>query len=461
MVTPVVTPQSKVTALSDGLLLERVRSLVRAGHRQLADMLDLLAEVDARKLYRGQGCSSMFAYCTERLHMSEGTAYKRIQAARLIRRYPEVLDRIAGGEIHLSAVAVLGPVLTPDNYLDLLGQCAHKSRREVAEIVARHAPRTLVRPHLRKVPNRDAQAAIAAESTELDGSSADNEGATATPASVRRPGASDPGHPSPTHRARDGLTPLDGETYRLHLTMSCALRDKLTLAQQLSQPGTTMAQVIERGLDGLIDKLMKRRFAATKRPRKTTSGAKRSRSKRTRHIPAEVRREVIKRDGLQCSFVSADGHRCSERNGLEFHHRKPYAKGGEHSVDNIALMCRPHNGYVAELDYGAEHMQRCIEQGREDTSTSDTPTRADRRGPSSSSAEEQPCSGAPAVSPPTCSPGERSAPTGEAGGTSGGTLGEQCDDAQGQGKPSPVDGPAKRRDGAVNRSQALHETATK
>jgi hypothetical protein len=44
--------------------------------------------------------------------------------------------------------------------------------------------------------------------------------------------------------------------------------------------------------------------------------------------------------------------RCSERTFLDFHHRDPHANGGPPTVENIALRCRAHNAYEAELVFG-------------------------------------------------------------------------------------------------------------
>ncbi len=71
-------------------------------NRQMADLLRTLAEVDARRLHRDQGCSSLFKYCVERLGFSEAAAYKRITAARLSRSFPAVLDCVARGDLHLT-----------------------------------------------------------------------------------------------------------------------------------------------------------------------------------------------------------------------------------------------------------------------------------------------------------------------------------------------------------------------
>jgi hypothetical protein len=50
--------------------------------------------------------------------------------------------------------------------------------------------------------------------------------------------------------------------------------------------------------------------------------------------------------------VAKTGRECRERAFLEFHHVRPYAVGGEATVENIALRCRAHNKYEADLFYG-------------------------------------------------------------------------------------------------------------
>src|SRR5882724_7097680 len=85
-------------------LLARVRELVRRGNALEAELLAHLGEVDARRLYLDEGCSSMFVYCQRVLHFAEGVAYKRIQAARAARRHPEILEALRCGQLHLTAI---------------------------------------------------------------------------------------------------------------------------------------------------------------------------------------------------------------------------------------------------------------------------------------------------------------------------------------------------------------------
>ena len=51
----------------------------------------------------------MFTYCTQVLHLAEGGAYNRIEAARAARRFPAVLDTLEGGLITLTTIRLLAP----------------------------------------------------------------------------------------------------------------------------------------------------------------------------------------------------------------------------------------------------------------------------------------------------------------------------------------------------------------
>ena len=58
----------------------------------------------------------------------------------------------------------------------------------------------------------------------------------------------------------------------------------------------------------LVADLMRKKFAATPRPRGCRGQAEDS-----RNMPAEVQRGVAARDGCRCAFVAEGGRRCGER----------------------------------------------------------------------------------------------------------------------------------------------------
>jgi hypothetical protein len=149
------------------------------------------------------------------------------------------------------------------------------------------------------------------------------------------------------------VQPLSPGRYKVQFTASAELQHKLERLQALmgskGRDGD-LAAVIEQAVTEKLERLEARRLA--KAPRKGPAERKPEPSPSSRHIPAAVRRAVRERDGDRCRYVDEQGRRCSERNRLEFHHRHPFGLGGDHSVPNIRLMCRAHNAYLAECDYG-------------------------------------------------------------------------------------------------------------
>ena len=70
------------------------------------------------------------------------------------------------------------------------------------------------------------------------------------------------------------------------------------------------------------------------------------RARRSRYIPAPVRREVWRRDGGCCSFVDPhSGRRCGSRFLLELDHIVPFALGGSAEPGNLRLRCFAHHRF--------------------------------------------------------------------------------------------------------------------
>ena len=154
----------RLESMSDERVLEGVEGLVARSNEVTAELLVYLAEVDRRGLYLREATGSMFAFCVERLHMSEGAAGKRITAARTARRFPVIFELIARGEIHLTAVTLLAPHLREENHVELLARARHRSKREIEKLVAEIAPKPDVASRVAALPNRAASpSATAAE----------------------------------------------------------------------------------------------------------------------------------------------------------------------------------------------------------------------------------------------------------------------------------------------------------
>ena len=280
-------------------------------------------------LYAKQSCSSLFTYCVQVLHFSEHAAYLRIEAARTARRFPVVVDRLADGSLHLTAVCLLGPHLTAANHVDVLNAAKHQSKREVEQLIARLRPQSDVPAVVRKLPTPK-PALIPPAPSAIEESEAQE--STRPPQSV-------------VPAIRSQITPLAPERFKVQFTVSRDTYEKLRQVQDLLRhtiPNGDPAAIFDRGLSLLLADLSKTKFAAASRPRPGHDAKPGS-----RHIPAAIKRQVWRRDGGQCAFRGERG-RCSETGFLEFHHVVPFARGGATTRENLELRCRTHNALEAE-----------------------------------------------------------------------------------------------------------------
>ncbi|HEY5907841.1 MAG TPA: hypothetical protein VIZ31_07335, partial [Vicinamibacteria bacterium] len=255
-------------SISDDELLRRLAELLRHSRRVEADLVAHIAEVDERRLYAREASTSMFAYCTEVLHLSEAEAYLRIAAARASREHPMLLTMLAEGRLHLTGIAKLAPHLTRENRDELLARATHRSKRQVEELVAEIAPRPDTPAVMRKVPeSRGRSFAPAAPSLSPDRVKRDAElrpDAVGSPAPAASATATQPALVQPLAPAR----------YKVQFTAGTALRDKLARLQALMRsqvPDGDLAAIIELAVTEKLERIEARRFASARAPRKSLS----------------------------------------------------------------------------------------------------------------------------------------------------------------------------------------------
>src|SRR5688572_65326 len=324
------------TRRTDDDLLGHAQMLAGRDRETTADLLADLGEIESRGLHRVAGHSSMFAYCVDELRLSEDAAYKRIQVARAGRKFPALLDALADGRLHLTGANLLVPHLTSENFDELLAAAKHARKSAIEEFLSRRFPRmeallapkvSSVRPAAPVVVPQLAPAQV--EVTHVDATEAER----VTPAEP------------------PALAPA---LYDVRATIGQATHAKLEMARSLlrhSVPNGDFAAILDRALDALLAECEKAKCAATPRPRRKVRP-----STSKRHVPAEVKRAVWRRDGGRCTFVGAGGRRCGSRDFLEFDHVEPVARGGGATEDGVRILCRAHNALEAERAFGASFM---------------------------------------------------------------------------------------------------------
>ncbi len=294
--------------LSDRRLIDGLTSLAARERATTAELLAHLGETEARRLYRHAGCSSMFEYCVSGLRLSESSAYRRIQVARMCRKFPRLFAAIAEGRLNLTSVLLLRPHFTKANVDELIRAATHQRKAEIEHLIAARF------------------------------------GAQLAPELVGK---------SSFHEIAPGI-------FEMRVILARATVEKIRRAQDLLShriPSRNLASVLDQVHELAIAHLEKRKFAMTDR-----SQAARPLAADSRYVPAEVRRAVYARDGGQCCLIDARGRRCGSRHQVELDHIVPVAQGGKSTVDNLRTLCRAHNQLAAMDAFGLGFMRHKIEE---------------------------------------------------------------------------------------------------
>ena len=285
-----------IEKLSDQDLTSTLDSIALRERENTVELLQHLIEFDSRRLYRELGYPSLFEYCTGRLKLSHGSAYRRVSAARCLRDNPNLAELLIKGDVTLCSVATAAKSI--ERKVTELTDIVGRSKREVESIVAASTP---VQEKPREVIK---------------------------PVVIER-------------------TPEKREE-RVKLEFSVSKEEFEAFKKVQSELSVEAGKALS--LEEAFGKLLKNRRKPTKRVRVRTS--------ETRYIPRAVKREVFARDNGQCCFAARDGTRCCERKHLQFDHIHPFANGGLTQTSNLRLLCPAHNRLMAGREFGKDFIGR-------------------------------------------------------------------------------------------------------
>ena len=330
---------SVVSELSDKELVSNTMVLLGKEKEILHKLLLLFGEIDKRKLYRDEGYSSLFVYLRDGLGYSKAAAYRRFEAARFLRKRPELYGDLQSEALTFSSLVELAKCEGNEDVEEIIRESKGQSLQEVAKRVERAVAPTVkarAREKVRVVKVKKAEPLpILSQVEESEGRSSAAE-------------------------------PIE-EFYEVSFQ---ADEEFMALYQEAKAVagGLNMKDVMKPVLKDFTkrnspkEKIKRREARATRKDKgETTSEVSAPRDKqeaRSRHIPEAIRDQVFVRDECRCTYVSPDGVRCTETTNLEVDHKKPFSLGGTHELPNLRLLCKAHNQLHAEKTLGKEFMEQ-------------------------------------------------------------------------------------------------------
>jgi hypothetical protein len=346
---------------SDEVIEDDVIEIERASRALEAERLRRIAELDARGSFVRDGYLSMSAWLVHRLRIAWSTAGQHVRMARGLRRMPRTREALAAGDVSTTATSMLvsaretSPaefVKVEETLLDaaatlnpreLLGAIAYwrdavdrsaasddaERRRELRRLHVSPAFEGMVRVDGDLDPETG-QVVITALRAVMGASRRDGSDARTVP--QRRADAL----AEICHQWMDGSNRPFVAGERPHLTVTVDLETLERRTGRRCQLDDT----------GRIEPDQARRIAcdaSVSRVITTAASAPIEVGRRTPVVPAALRRAVVVRDG-GCRFPGCD----RPPGWCDAHHVVHWADGGETSLGNLVLLCRPHHRMVHE-----------------------------------------------------------------------------------------------------------------
>jgi hypothetical protein len=336
--------------LSNEKLIERLLHRVAIERGCNADVIEDLAEVDARRLYLAAGCSSLSAYCIEVLGYSEPEAYPRVAVARLAQRLPQALRMLRDGSASLSTLRLLEPHLRGERAAERLAMAAGLTVKRIDELIVTWVPKPDVPTTVKVVAAPESLGLL----QRMEAPAGDTLAAEPTQLSPEELATLPPPTPTPTPLPKPLSPGKRAITFTLDEEEYIALM-RLRDLDRHSTPDGDIKKIIVRAVRERLAKVEARKFGKLKRekPRGETHDAGWSDANRggaephaitSRRAPSQAqRREVVARDGERCCYTSPDGRRCSSTAWLELDHTDGWALTHETRADRLRLLCRAHN----------------------------------------------------------------------------------------------------------------------
>ena len=286
-------------------IVKKLETLAKVERRISVKILRHLMEVERGRIHLDMGYASLFVFLTKHLKYSDGSAYRRIEAMKILRDVPDLGQRITVGAISVTIAAEISRIVkikkikNPEEKLALVEQFSWKNKREVEKEIAKIAPREAKLEKLREINS--------AESS-------------------------------------------------LEVTVSKELREKLEKLKALlshKNPSLKMSGVLEAIADIALKQLEKRTSPKSEVALGKVTSPEIARAsnnpKRSRYIPIKTKNIIFQRANHQCEFTSQNNKRCESKHFLEVDHKHPYSQGGGNEIQNLQLLCRQHNQRKAEL----------------------------------------------------------------------------------------------------------------
>ena len=347
--------------LSTCALQNELCSLAAHIHAATARLLALVAELDRREAWSEHGMLSCAHWLSWHTGLDLGAAREHVRVARALTGLPEVAAAFGRGELSYSKVRAVTRIARPDTEADLLALAREGSTAQVERLVrayrradpAAEQSRAAVQAEKRWLCTRwaeDGMLVVEGRLTPEQGALLQRALEVVMDEQLHEAGSAP--LPRVSQREADALAVVADRALGKGATRAGGDRVQVVVhvdAEVLADPAADGRSELEDGPG--VSAEVSRRLACdcSLVEMRHGSGGAVVAGRKTRVIPAPLRRALRERDGGRCVWPGCTSRRC------DGHHLQHWADGGSTTLQNLALACDCHHTMLHE---GGWRMER-------------------------------------------------------------------------------------------------------
>lgn len=329
--------------LSNQDLLIRLDKLVHSERKLTHVILCHINEVETRRLYADLGFDSMFKYLTRHCGYGDDSAYRRLQAARLLRKNPEVAEKLEQGTLNLTQLTQVqkclkqeskeGVFVSPQETLNILQKIENRSNFETKKVLAVEFNQPIHTHEIVK-PQRD-------ESVRFEVTF------TAEQMEILEKVKASLSHSLPEGNWADLIIYLAGK--QLQKTFG---KTAVTSINSNANSDFDRNSDCDGGGSGKSKSnstpIAEIGFASNGKERSFSTPSFTAKRKRV-PVRITIRRKLLQNAGHCCEYRDSNTNiRCRSKYQLQIDHIVPRARGGSDIERNLRVLCRTHNLLMAK-----------------------------------------------------------------------------------------------------------------
>jgi len=258
-----------------------------------------LRENEKTMLYAKMGYRDLQEYCVRELKYSEGSAWRRISAMKLLKEVPEIKEKIESGDLNLTQLSMAKAHFrevkaSVEEKKEVLSALENQSTRHTERLLAECKPESLI--------------------------------------------------PKPEVKEKA----IKGKKLEVTFVLDEEFQKELEELEILLGKPMTKLELFKL----LTQEKLERLKTVPKRKAQPLPKSQ------TRSVSQITLREVKSRDEYRCQFRDPlTGKQCTAQFHLQTEHIIPFAKGGSNELENLELLCPSHNRLRAVEQFGANKMK--------------------------------------------------------------------------------------------------------